>query len=1154
MKIPTLLLVSVGSFLLLQLALVPLAKSRWKADKTAASVSKAGVLAGFSFLASVALAASIATGLAIVAVSLFRLVPTEYRWILDSIASLQSSVGGIGSTTSVIIFVFLCAALLYLASRIGKRRMETIYRESLDRELERLQREAAEGKWKELESNHKMKEIERELQRVATLKAAFPRQMEHDPNVARNLAEFDKYEKMLRDQWMALDVQRRMRPSWTVEDFDGDKASLWRKFLAILFSKGTFDSASDLARAVGRVGMVLLFLSLIGLNGPMVIGQAEERSVQLTDLEIKAQKEAAIASGLKARAGEQASEIDYADEDQALADVLGRAFEEAFAASQQFFALTDTSDLNRRLHVFRVRNAVLAESTRPGRTAGARLEQHPSLAQSRSLTTAETEALDAFERGLDRLRPQTEVGRAVARDVRSSGIQGTSAWARLRNEFRARGAAFRQPLTIHDVGAEMFNRVVGAVIGDVGPDMSTEVGRLAIKLERQVGKGAIIRAYGIMRDQFLADIARGVDVERAVMRVMETDPALRVATNAQMRAARRLTAEIPRARAIYYQVLDEPPRLQWTDPGQLDASLARAERLGGNVVRPNPARLADNFAEYGSFFPANVEAVRTDTRVRAANRLAARRRASRPTGGTPSTRPIASIPVRSTSVSRAMVRRATSFGALRGFARVGGVLIGQDPQPGPDLGMTAIGWEEHGSDIELWLEGGGKIISLGRFDQGVAHQALAYAADDRRVAATMVSAPLPLIGGGPLKVLLHPALVDTRLGQDIVEIDRFVDTWRSWERRSVPPVARVYEALDLVQAHQDLYIFAWLVRLSASGLEPDTTHPSFDWVSDRVSDPDWTIRAALALEAPESITDLDISALSAKPEFYDRSLVEQISQCAPEAHGDLAAFRNCLELRWGTSGSPSWRWPPPHGQVWSGVRETPFQVDAELAFAGRGEAVRPLRFMLQLTFATPPDFVGLADEEREFYTDSLPWEFPAIATELDRSVARWAVTDPERRDVYENVVEFTYLQRLFRAAFDGRLGPGFALERLVDLARETRDGVRLAPTPRWSYPLELEIAGTIREFMDSSPSGQMQSLRASARSALSGCRALIESTPDVAAIEVEEWDSACDFSSYEEDAERICTEALEAEQVLNECTMYLLVQLSRTRQMRRLMY
>ena len=144
-------------------------------------------------------------------------------------------------------------------------------------------------------------------------------------------------------------------------------------------------------------------------------------------------------------------------------------------------------------------------------------------------------------------------------------------------------------------------------------------------------------------------------------------------------------------------------------------------------------------------------------------------------GGREGARPRPSVearaPIRTASVSS--VARARSFGALRGFARVGGVLIGRDPEDGaPALDFRSFEWTRDGGTLRFhFVAADGSAVDAGPFHASAVHGALAYAADGRALTGTMISAqPLP-----DLKILLHPALLDTSLGCRAISIDRFAD-------------------------------------------------------------------------------------------------------------------------------------------------------------------------------------------------------------------------------------------------------------------------------------------------------------------------------------------------------------------------------------------
>jgi hypothetical protein len=123
----------------------------------------------------------------------------------------------------------------------------------------------------------------------------------------------------------------------------------------------------------------------------------------------------------------------------------------------------------------------------------------------------------------------------------------------------------------------------------------------------------------------------------------------------------------------------------------------------------------------------------------------------------------------------------------------------------------------------------------------------------------------------------------------------------------------------------------------------------------------------------------------------------------------------------------------------SGVRESPYRLTDDLDFLdlGRhsGVALWPFDFMLQITFDSPPEFSSSNDPE----FDSNPFEFPAIKQRIHQDVATAIGSGqfdiPDAARVVADLRELAVLQRFFRLAFDGKLGGGFPLDRLMALGR-----------------------------------------------------------------------------------------------------------------------
>ncbi len=180
----------------------------------------------------------------------------------------------------------------------------------------------------------------------------------------------------------------------------------------------------------------------------------------------------------------------------------------------------------------------------------------------------------------------------------------------------------------------------------------------------------------------------------------------------------------------------------------------------------------------------------------------------------------------------------------------------------------------------------------------------------------------------------------------------------------------------------------------------------------------------------------------------------------------MPALKQCLEGRNSggatlNSESSHWYYPPPEFQIWSGVRELPYTVDGDLRFLQPPpeEATWPLQFMLQVAFTSEPGF--LADEKgAENYVDQDPWEFPELKEFIGLSVMKGITQNPQDAKIFAEVREFTVLQRLFRAALDGKLGPNFPTEKLIDLTKvaQQQSAYQAVRTPRWNHrPGSLEF-------------------------------------------------------------------------------------------------
>lgn len=412
--------------------------------------------------------------------------------------------------------------------------------------------------------------------------------------------------------------------------------------------------------------------------------------------------------------------------------------------------------------------------------------------------------------------------------------------------------------------------------------------------------------------------------------------------------------------------------------------------------------------------------------------------------------------------------RARSYVALRGFAKIGGVLIGLGPNNDDGPEVVGLDWSDTPKGLMLRIaRAGAPTLTYGPFRAEVLRQAPAYAADGRPVTATMPMAVPP-----GRRVLIHPALVDSALGCESRLLDQFVDGATDGKDYRTKAEQGVLD-----QTH--LYELAWADQFQR------LDNPDWDKASDALAKRLASLRVAVpellavkerqdaaerAVAAPQTWSDPTLSPVTTKKAYFDAHLVGEISACLREHH-DLASVRACLAeapededyVR-----SLDWVGYPPTPRPESGVRESPYQVTDDLDFLDlsrhSGAALWPFDFMLQITFDSPPEFSRPNDPE----FDPNPFEFPAIKQRIHEDVAAAIGTDqsdiPDAARVVADLREFAVLQRFFRLVFDGKLGGGFPLDRLMALGQvSSHEKPAAVRTLTWNvnphYYVKLKASG-----------------------------------------------------------------------------------------------
>jgi hypothetical protein len=438
--------------------------------------------------------------------------------------------------------------------------------------------------------------------------------------------------------------------------------------------------------------------------------------------------------------------------------------------------------------------------------------------------------------------------------------------------------------------------------------------------------------------------------------------------------------------------------------------------------------------------------------------------------------------------------RSRSYSLLSGFSRIGGVLIGAGPASDSGLDCRTVDWQTIGRMVTLKLSGPKCPWQGAPIDRDTLGRALAYAADGRPVATTMVSSS-PLLDG--LSVHPHPVLVDSQIGREASKIDMFIDTYyRYGDGAIVDP--NYAEAANEVDGQIALYHSALALREAelASRLNDKLPADFVRYLKQESTvvtrqESDNEITGALRSHRRNARSSpVRASILRAKPAFFDSDLTNIVEAC--EGRSVASAFRGCVHEQLDKL-AIDWSHPSDGDRdrlkVWlqahivdyhleSGVREVPYTTADALHvtdnIAPGADGIGPFRFEIHVTFYSTPAFgKNQADTLRQ---DEHPYDFPSLEPGIRARLVAEARTHHDMPITLHRMAAFTRAQRLFRLALEGKLGAEFPSERLVALA----DQLARTPSPkertmRWlAHPMSYvgTAARTIGELQRiSKPSG-----------------------------------------------------------------------------------
>jgi len=377
---------------------------------------------------------------------------------------------------------------------------------------------------------------------------------------------------------------------------------------------------------------------------------------------------------------------------------------------------------------------------------------------------------------------------------------------------------------------------------------------------------------------------------------------------------------------------------------------------------------------------------------------------------------------------------ARSFGRIRFSGRIGGVVIGREPDEGGDeIDVRGFTWSIAGDKLEITLAPAeSQPVTIGPFHPAIVHHALAYAADGRVVTATLPLFQTPRPGSNEFfipsrRVLVHPAFEDTAFACSAIQVDRFVDTFTSTD---IGGDTR----LKIAQARGAVTGLGSILEQSIRARQPDLTEEEKSAIPENLD----KAGEQVSLFARYCGTDDACFPIAAYQKLgFKFGTAQSYLDCLSKAD---AADQCRVDLPLNDVGMSY--------LVDSGVREMRFTLDKQFGFlTGYGhesERTWPLDFMIQ---AVPQDQSG---KDVTVGEDWEPWTFPAIDADLRNVVADSVAQVPEAQQILQRMRQFVVLQRLFRVALNGDLGSEFPLDTLTVLQSETAKFVKVQRNEHWN--------------------------------------------------------------------------------------------------------
>lgn len=1061
MSLTSCFMVSLGCFALFQFWVVPHVEAAWTVNKTVEKITKIGLVAALKSARSLFQIAFVIYGVLISCFwALQLLADASSGGIISQIEVLEDLQASIQFVSkSIIGNIILWSSLLSLAWLSFKRyrsAMQQNISELMQSESKRLMEELQNDEWEPMPSTSEMLEVEQHLEELQSFLYSQQNLSEDELSNANTTAE------KLRMHHFELNLTRRMNLEGASRENKPGSRRFWPRIGTIFVSEGFTRDTRFISKALSYAGTAVLFLSIVGVNTPLINEQVTKSVVTLWELQVKASKKEAKESWDKARAcSSSEAEAPGLPLDPQQVQTLARLFTDAYLTSAQWQPDAQTIRNEAHIRAASVRQQIItshiAASPKQafrkvggaGHTAGENTAR--SLIQASSTKSNSSAKLEA------------QIAARIKQDI---GPRNNLSQI-IRTKFNAFSGAYLRPANPNEFTKAILGEIFSPAFEASKANFNSDYLKQAQSVMSGDLKSAVAESIDMQLNKFLTDLTGNRSLADALEGVSRAPRSSTGLTPNNIRSTDDFNRKLFQAsEELRNKLKAEPIRLVRNDAANnfrelrvaAKSLLADYSSTNTRVSARVPDRWLDFTASYEDYF-SGEKGGRTGT---LRSKLLAE----------------SGFKLTPTQISESFLR-SSDVTRLGRSNFVGGIVFGQNPEGSiANADITAVSWT-FSSDTHVSLkltDASGRETVFGPYLNDVTYRSLLFAADARPLVVTIMNTELYA-----QKVFLHPALVDTYIGCEMIELDKFIFSYIAPDIRAKQDeaLARVQDYDDLYRLAKDFGLFTLVTKESKKNIL-DSSNRIFAAKRGRLE---------RAVKDPALFSDPTRSPLAANYSIYYPPILRAMKTCIQKSPESIEQFCECMKLQGEeriNGGQPSntrrseiphlsrlspsrnsefdkWNSNPESLDIVSGVRDKKFSLDQNLDYlTGNNEDVKskrtwPLSFLIQNT--VPANAKS---------TD--PWLFASLQAGIDKGIEDLTNTDANANQILQNIRDFAVLQRIFRMAFEGHLGMNFPLDQLAVLADETRIRIEdTTATKRWVLSENSWGRGqvaVIRRFLD----------------------------------------------------------------------------------------